>query len=251
MKQRLALRVWIICLLPAPGYAHFHMLIPDQAAPWPGTSVQLTFSYGHPFEHELITTAAPAAIKAYPPGEAPVSPRLSKESERLTYRYRYDVDKRGDHIVVARTVPLLQEAHGEILEAHLKVILHAASQRGWDRSVGQAFEILPLTRPYGLRPGWVFQGKALLGGKPLENAQVEIERYNPEPPGGKIPEDEFVTRSLRTGPGGVFTATLDEKGWWIVTAVARQGLRKHTDGKEYPVVLRSTLCLYVGPLRRG
>jgi cobalt/nickel transport protein len=243
------------CLLVAvPGLAHFHMLIPESPAVWPGSAVRLQFFYGHPYEHELLPAAPPAAIQAYPPGGEPVPLSPAPEAggakagdgQPLVHAYSYGVERRGDHVLVARAAPRFEKEHGEVLEAHLKVVVHALSERGWDRLVGQPLEIVPLTRPYGLRPGWVFRGKALLEGKPLEGARVEIERYNPQPPQGDLPEDEFITRTGTTAAGGVFAATLDEAGWWIISVTARHGTRKGAGGKEYPLVVRSTLCVYVG-----
>jgi uncharacterized GH25 family protein len=111
--------------------------------------------------------------------------------------------------------------------------------------VGQLLEIVPLTRPYGIRPGWTFQAQAFLDGKPIEGATVEVERYNAKP-GIKAGEDEFVTRSSRTAPGGVLTATLDEAAWWAVTVSVRHGTEVGEDKQERPVLLRSTLWVHVG-----
>jgi cobalt/nickel transport protein len=241
-------------LLTVPGLAHFHVLIPESPAVWPGNAVRLQFFYGHPYEHELLPAPAPASIRAYPPDGEPVTPRPAPEAggartgdgQPLVHAYSYGVERRGDHVLVARAAPLLEKEHGEVLEAHLKVVVHALSERGWDRRVGQPLEIVPLTRPYGLRPGWVFRARALLEGKPLEGARVEIERYNPQPPRGDLPEDEFITRTASTAAGGVFAATLDEEGWWTISVTAQHGTRKVAGGKEYPLVLRSTLCVYVG-----
>src|SRR5262249_41914517 len=101
----------------------------------------------------------------------------------------------------------------------------------------------PLTRPYGLQPGMVFQGRARRDGKPLASALVEVERYNSSPP-KELPPDEQITRQVKTDPNGVFTCTLTDPGWCCVT-VETEGGRRERDGKMFPVKRRATFWVYV------
>jgi cobalt/nickel transport protein len=241
----------------ATAWGHYHLLIPERGAIEPGEEVRLLWAYGHPFEHELEPVRAPAALRVRSPGGAvaTVSPCAASGAEtaelQLKRFFCYKTGERGDHVVYAQTAPALDTAAGVLIETHVKVILHVKSQRGWERPVGQPLEIVPLLRPYGLRPGWVFQATALLHGKPLEGAAVEVERYNPAPPEGKLPEDEFITRRLRTAAAGVLTCTLDEEGWWLITVKTRAGRQRDGAGTEYPFELHSTFCIQVGePLGR-
>jgi hypothetical protein len=77
----------------------------------------------------------------------------------------------------------------------VKVVLHVQTQNGWDAVLGATpCETVPLTRPYGLEPGLVFQARTLLAtrGVPdrsLAGALVEVERYHAEninPAGKKV-----------------------------------------------------------------
>src|SRR5205085_8889242 len=99
-------------------------------------------------------------------------------------------------------------------------VLHVQAQKGWDAG-GDGFQLLPLTRPYGLAPGTAFQARASFADKPVAGALVEIERYNAARP-AKLPADEHITRATKTDPNGVVTCTLLEPGWWCITA-ARDG----------------------------
>ena len=130
-------------------------------------------------------------------------------------------------------------------------MLHVQAQKGWDATAEAPLQLTPLTRPYGLQPGMVFQAQALAAGKPLGGAVVEIERYNappaPEPPftpKKPIPPDEQIMRTAKTDPNGVVTCTLTEAGWWCVTA-QRDGGKKERDGKMYPVKQRATFWVFV------
>jgi cobalt/nickel transport protein len=119
--------------------------------------------------------------------------------------------------------------------------LHVRTQNGWDNAVGGGQELVPLTRPYGLRAGAVFQ--ALLRGPGPAGALVEVERYNPSPP-KDLPPDEHITRAVKTDPNGVATVTLPDPGWWAITAV-RDGGTRERDGKNYPVKARCTFWVHV------
>jgi cobalt/nickel transport protein len=105
------------------------------------------------------------------------------------------------------------------------------------------FEMIPLTRPYGLLPGMVFQAQAQFDKKPLAATLVEIERYNPTPP-KTLPPDEHVTRAAKTDPNGVVTCTLPDSGWWCLTA-QRDGGKKAREGKDHPLRQRTTLWVFV------
>jgi uncharacterized GH25 family protein len=132
----------------------------------------------------------------------------------------------------------------------VKVVYHVQAQKGWDGMVQKEFEWSPLTRPYGLQPGAVFQAQLNRGVppdgrllKPVVATVVEVERYNATPP-KELPPDEFITRTVKTDPNGVATCNLPEPGWWCLTASRDGGEREH-QGKRYPVKERSTLWVFV------
>jgi uncharacterized GH25 family protein len=250
----------LVSSFPALCFAHFYIFLPEKPAARPGETVRLRYSFGHPYEHEMVPVDPPVDVTAHAPdgkttslsptgdtAGAPVENKKSKKTKKLVHEYSYEVPRRGDHVLTATAKPVFDGDHGIFLENYLKAVVHARSQRGWDRTVGQKLEIVPLIRPYGLRPGWVFQAKALFEGKAVEGLAVEVEKYNPEPPEGELPEDEFVTRTLRTAPGGVLTCTLDETGWWLINVEMQTPYtRKSPSGEQRHVVLRSTLAVYVG-----
>jgi cobalt/nickel transport protein len=145
------------------------------------------------------------------------------------------------------------EEDGEFLQDDVKVILHVQAQKGWDGVIRTEFELTPLTRPYGLEPGMAFQAELKGGGRPearvvvpsapVAGALVEIEHYHAAAP-KTLPDDEFITRTAKTDPNGVVTATLTDPGWWCLTAAREDGKKPHDD-KSYPVRQRSVLWVYV------
>jgi uncharacterized GH25 family protein len=133
-----------------------------------------------------------------------------------------------------------------------RLVIHVDTQKGWDQGLGESRElsIAPLTRPYGLRPGMVFQVRVRAAGAGITTSHlVEIERYNATAPKA-LPPDEHITFAVKTDSGGVATCTLPDPGWWAVTAIRKFGPKqepatKDHDGKEYPVVDRATLWVPV------
>jgi cobalt/nickel transport protein len=243
-----ALAVVLPVVWASAAWAHFNMLFPDSASVKRGDRVLFVYQWGHPYEHELFNAAAPQSVSVLSPDgkRTDLAKTLEHVAEPTTptrYQFPFRPEQRGDFVFVLTTPAIWMKEDEEFLQDSVKVVLHVQAQKGWDTSAGQTFEMLPLTRPYGLQPGMAFQAQALLDGKPLAGALVEIERYNGTRP-AELPPDEQITRTAKTGPGGVVTCTLTEPGWWCITAHREGGMKEH-DGKAYPVRQRSTLWVFV------
>ncbi len=254
--RKLAVSAGCLCLLLSArlASAHYHILLPDKASVERETPVKFTLRFGHPFEHQMFPTAKPKSVTVITPDGQKLD--LSAKAERYDvpadrkpasgYAWAYSPAHRGDHVIFVCCEPQWMPEEKEFLDDTVKVILHVQTQNGWDAVAGDAMELVPLTRPYGLRAGTVFQvvlrGQPN-GNEPLAAVLVEVERYNPAPP-KDLPPDEQITRSVKTDPNGVATVTLPEPGWWAITAVRSGGTRLR-DGKAYPVKVRSTLWVPV------
>jgi cobalt/nickel transport protein len=137
-------------------------------------------------------------------------------------------------------------------------VLHVQTQKNWDASFKQSesvLKIVPLTRPYGLFPGMIFQAR--VGNKSqkvnpfgegvtsMPSVPIEVERYNPAPP-KKLPPDELITFKTKTDPNGVFTFAFPDPGWWCMTADWQEKDRQWIDaGKQGPLRERTTLWVHV------
>jgi cobalt/nickel transport protein len=247
---RKTLTVVLVLLTAEFSFAHFTMLLPNKPSLKKGETVTLTYQWGHPFEHQLFNALAPVLVDFNPHlGFQPPIPSL--EENFLTdgtrkvrvFRLSYTPDERRDYVFLAETQPIWMEEEGMFFQDSVKVVVHVQAQRDWDHAFGKKFEIVPLTRPYGLQPGMVFQARALKDEKPLAGALVEIERYNPVPP-KVLPPDEHITRTAKTDPNGIVTCTLTDPGWWCVAAQS-DGSTARRDGKEVPVRKRAILWVHV------
>jgi cobalt/nickel transport protein len=244
-----------LLVLAAPAaWGHYNMLLPDKHSVKKGETVTFTYQFGHPFEHELFDAPEPIFLSVRMPDGKGVD--LLKSIEKTTlpgaggkkvaaYRFRFTPEQRGDYIFLLRTPAIWMEEDKEFVEDTVTVWLHVQAQRSRE-GVGYLNAITPLTQPYGLRPGMVFQAE--LGG--LKRSQeapqpppVEIERYNPTPP-KELPPEEYITRMVRADPNGVFTFTLTEPGWWGMTGQWQSDKKEHK-GETYPVRRRATFWVFV------
>jgi cobalt/nickel transport protein len=250
LRRALLLAGTLLFLSPC-ARAHFHMLLPESASAKRGETVVVHYRWGHPFEHQLFDAPAPESVFCLAPSgrKTELKDSLQKIAETsgtkkaTTYRLSFTPEERGDHLLVLKAPPLWMEEEQEFLEDSTKVVVHVQAQKGWDATARDAIEIMPLTRPYGLQPGMVFQAQALWQQKPLAAALVEIEHYNADSP-DKLPADELITRTGKTDPNGCLVCTLTEPGWWCLTAQHDGGQREH-EGKMYPVRRRATLWVFV------
>jgi uncharacterized GH25 family protein len=240
------------------GRAHYTMLLPERHSVKRGDEVTLLCQWGHPFEHQLFDAPAPEQLVVFAPDGQTTD--LTKQLEKVVvvpttgakqvtaYRLRFKALERGDYIFMMNGAPIWMPEDELFYQDSVKVVLHVQAQKGWDAAVGSAFQLTPLTRPYGLQPGTVFQ--ASIGPPSVSNTGrlVEIEHYNAKAP-GSLPPDEHITRTVKTDPNGVATCTLTEPGWWCITTLRDGGKRAH-ESKAYPVRQRATLWVFVDELRK-
>ncbi len=248
----------------APATAHYNMLLPDKHSVKKGEEVTVTYQWGHPFEHQLFDAPKPEHLWLFAPDGK--SKELVDSLEKVevlgdegkkvvAYRVKFKPDERGDYVLVLMTPPIWLESDQEFVEDVVSVVVHVQAEKGWDRDeVHGPLAIRPLTRPYGLTPGSVFQVEVFsrgfrVGEKKPERATVEIERYNATPP-KELPPEEQITRTVKTAPGGVATSTLTDPGWWAITARLDKPTKRHKRGeKEYDVIERATLWVPVDEKR--
>jgi cobalt/nickel transport protein len=262
MRRTTGLVLAALAAVAAPAQAHFNMLMPQTPSAKKGEEVVFLYQWGHPYEHQLFDAPPPDSVVALAPDghSADVTKSLEKiavqagEGKKVAaYQFRFTPDQRGDYVFLLRTPPIWMTEDEEFLQDNVKVVLHVQAQKGWDGALHTEFELTPLTRPYGLEPGMAFRAKlaaddrpntrASLPPSPVPGALVEIEHYHAAPP-KVIPADEFCTRTAKTDPNGVVTATLTDPGWWCLAAAADAGVKEH-DGKNYPVRRRSIFWVWV------
>jgi cobalt/nickel transport protein len=113
-------------------------------------------------------------------------------------------------------------------------------EAGWDEEVGLKTEIVPLTRPYGLWTGNLFQGIVKVKGRPVPYAEVEVEFYNKD---GEIrwSADPMITQVIKADQKGVFTYAMPKAGWWGFAALNQDDKKMQYKGEEKSVEIGAVL----------
>ncbi|UCD71228.1 MAG: DUF4198 domain-containing protein [Syntrophobacterales bacterium] len=222
--------------------AHFQGLIPsdDMVTKSDSKTISLDIAFFHPFEGHYMNMAKPTQFGVLVHGRK--TNLLETLSEKkiggfCAWEATYRIKAPGDHIFYVEPKPYWEPAEDCFIIHYTKVVVNSLGvEEGWDEEVGLKTEIVPLTRPYGLWTGNVFQGIVKVNGKPVPNAEVEVEYYNKD---GTIeaPADPMVTQVIKTDPNGVFTYAIPRAGWWAFAALnTDEGKIKHNgEGKSVEI----------------
>jgi len=254
MKTRIAIQ--LIALGTLLGFAtgasaHFQMIIPsdDMVKQEEPRNVDLDIKFWHPYEGHGMHMQKPAQFGVMIRGNKSsllgnLKPAKFKDMDGDTFdgfKTSYIIKKPGDHIFYTEPVPYWEPAEESFIVHYTKVIVNAFGlEEGWDEEVGLKTEIVPLTRPYGLYTGNVFQGIVKVNGKPVPFTEVEIEYYNED--GSLKPEaNPMITQVVKADANGVFTYAMPKAGWWTFAALNEDDKTMPHEGKEYPIEIGAVL----------
>lgn len=192
----------VLTLFPTLATAHFQTLIPSHDLVHETTPriIRLDMAFTHPMQRgPAMAMGKPVQFGVLGPGghqnlHDSLSPyQINGET---AYRADYRFTRPGDYLFYLQPAPYWEPAEGVMIEHYTKVVVDAFSaETGWDRLVGFPVEIEPLTRPFGLWTGNLFQGVVRRNGQPVPFAEVEVEWLND----GSVtpPADAYVTQVIR------------------------------------------------------
>lgn len=205
--------------------AHFPILIHDADLAATNGPVTVTYATGHPFELDMEPAPRPGRL-IYLDGRGQATNLTSSLQATLfrgdthggAWQVRFE-PARGDGLLALDSAASVDAAQQTVYREYVKVCLHRGRQDGWHRRTGQPLEIVPLTRPYGLRPGLVFTGRLMRGDSPVPDTEVYFERLNERRPApASLPPEPLITFAVRTDASGQFTVALPDPGWWVLGA---------------------------------
>jgi len=237
----------MIFLLVSIGSAHFGMIVPsdDMVTPNDSKRIDLKIQFAHPFEGHLMNMVKPEQFGVLARGQKTDLLNSLKEKKMegsSTWESGFQIKRPGDHVFYVEPKPYWEPAEECFIVHYTKVVVNAFGlEEGWDEEVGLKTEIVPLTRPYGLWTGNIFQGVVKVNGKPVPYAEVEVEYYNEK---GKVksPADPFITQVIKADESGIFSYVMPREGWWGFAALNTDTKKiKHTDGQEYPIEIGAVL----------
>ncbi|MFZ0724504.1 MAG: DUF4198 domain-containing protein [Desulfobacterales bacterium] len=254
MKKSLVFGV--VCLA-AIGWAmsasaHFGMVIPSDAMVMQedGKNVRLQLSFSHPFEMVGMELALPKTFGVVANGKKEDLGRSLKPvkvMDQSAWQADYEIKRPGVYMFYMEPQPYWEPAEDLFIIHYTKTVVTAfGDDEGWDAEIGLKTEIVPLSKPYGLYAGNVFQGIVKLDGQPVPFAEVEIEYYNKEKKAA-APTDYMVTQTIKADQNGVFTYAAPHPGWWGFSALNEADFKIKKDGQDKEVEIGAVLWVHFEP----
>lgn len=232
-----------VLLMVMPLAGHFQVVIPsddiiDEQAK---SNIAIDCRFCHPFEDEIMNMAYPAEFGVVIRGGDKKDLRETLSEYKIegmsAWRTDYKLNQPGDHVFYVVPEPYWEPAEETFIVHYTKVIVNGfGMESGWDSEIGLKTEIIPMTRPYGLYAGNIFQGLVLVDGKPAPLTEVEVEYYN-EGSRHIAPAPPFITQVVKADANGVFSYAMPAAGWWGFAALneGEEKIVSEIDGKSYPV----------------
>ncbi|MDR2152662.1 MAG: DUF4198 domain-containing protein [Helicobacteraceae bacterium] len=237
-----------IAVLAAPLSAHFQVVKTSKSVIEQGDKAEIAIAYEftHPFEQEIMNLVKPTDAGVFVDGKKTSFLGALKEAKKdklSVWSATYAVKSPGVYQFYVDPVPYFEPAEEKFIRHQTKTIVNAfGADEGWDEPIGLKAEITPLSRPYSILKGGLFEGQVLYKGKPAPDTEVEIEYYN-DGKKLKAPNDSFVTLVTKTDANGVFRAALPLEGWWGFAALIDDDETITREGKKYPIELGAVLWL--------
>ncbi|MBN2631159.1 MAG: DUF4198 domain-containing protein [Rhodobacteraceae bacterium] len=246
MKHLLATAA-MVALLAAPANAHFQLIYSPEPNLTDPADLPLKLIFWHPMENgHAMDMAAPVEFFSVFKGEkTDLIPSLKPitfkgaENEAAAYEATLPVKRNGDYVVVLVPAPYFEVAEDVYIQQITKSFVNKGGlPTGWNEPLGLPTEIVPLNKPTNIVAGSSFSGRLLSQGKPLADAEIEIEYIAAEP---DMTANSASTPTVSAMPGGaivaitdadgVFTFGIPKAGHWGFAALGSGPAKEH-DGKE-------------------
>ena len=249
MNQRTIMIMMILAGLlsfPVSAHAHFGMLIPSDSMVMQedNRTVRVQVSFSHPFEGIGMEMAKPRMCRVMVNGNMLDLKDLLKTASVMggtAWSLDYKIARPGVYTFLVEPEPYWEPAEDAFIVHYTKTVLTAfGDDEGWDQEIGLKTEILPLSKPYGLYAGNIFQGIVKLNGKPVPFAKVEVEYYNKDRQ-LTAPTEYMVTQTIKADANGLFSYAAPVAGWWGFAALNSADFTLKHDGEDKDVELGAVI----------
>lgn len=239
-----------LIILAAPAMAHFQMLYTPESALEKAGPIDLKLVFTHPFEagHTMEMEKPERFFVVRKGKEKDLLDTLkpikwtSLTNRATAYETTYRLRGMGDNVFCLVPSPYYEAEEDIYIQQITKMVVNTAGfPTDWDAEIGLPAEIVPLDKPYALWTGNVFRGIVKSEGKPVPNAEIEVEYMNHRPLMAynafarkakvEAPQDAFVTMSIKADANGKFTFGIPKAGWWGFCALGVGPTNEH-EGKE-------------------
>lgn len=234
-----------IFVFTAAAHAHFGMVIPSDSMVMQGENrnIGITLSFSHPFEGEGMELVKPQVFEVTFNGKS-VDLRDSLQTTQVmghsAWETNYRLSRPGVYTFHMTPHPYWEPAEDCFIVHYTKTVVAFHEDEGWDEEIGLKTEIVPLSKPYGLYAGNLFQGIVNVNGKPVPYAEVEVEYYN-ENQDKTAPSDFMITQTVKADANGVFSYAVPGPGWWGFAALNTADEKIKLDGVEKDVEIGAVI----------
>jgi cobalt/nickel transport protein len=244
-----ALMLFLTLIVTGSAWSHFGMLIPSDSMVMQDDdrTVTLMLSFCHPFEMAGMDLVKPKVFDVLA-GEK--KQNLLDFLEAITimdhkaWKAAYPIKRPGVYMFYMEPEPYWEPAEDCFIIHYTKTVVTAfGDDEGWDGEIGLKTEIVPLSKPFGLYAGNVFQGIVKLDGEPVPFAEVEVEYYNKEKKYA-APTEYMITQTIKADGNGVFTYAAPVAGWWGFAALNSADFKLPHDGEEKDVELGAVIWVF-------
>jgi len=251
MKKYSMMFIGVVVLLISvvPAGSHFGMLIPTDSMVMQDDTrtVTVTLSFSHPFEMVGMELTKPKSFSVITGGQTQDlldSLEKTQVMGHTGWKAAYPIKRPGLYVFYMEPQPYWEPAEDAFILHYTKTVVAAfGDDEGWDKEVGLKTEIVPLSKPFGLYAGNVFQGIVKLNGKSVPFAEVEVEYYNMAKK-YSAPSDYMITQTIKTDGNGVFTYAAPVSGWWGFAALNAADFKLPHNGENKDVELGAVIWVY-------
>ncbi len=248
MKKRnlICLPAAIICFSFNLAFAHFGMVIPSDNMVMQSDSkkIDMQLSFSHPFEMIGMPLEKPKqffVIHDEKQTDLLNGLKEIKVMDHLAWSSNFAVKRPGTYTFVMEPHPYWEPAEDCFIVHYTKTIVAAfGDDNGWDQELGLKTEIVPLSKPFGLYKGNLFQGIVKLNGSIVPYAEVEVEYYN-QKNGAQAPTDYMITQTIKADQNGVFSYAVPVSGWWGFAALNSSDKKMEYKGLDKDIELGAVI----------
>ncbi|MHA7879912.1 MAG: DUF4198 domain-containing protein [Saccharospirillum sp.] len=246
------LTVTALALASSSTLAHFGMIIPSDAmvTQQETRTISLDIAFAHPFEQYGMTLVRPSQFRVIHDGtSADLTSQLTPSTylDDEAFQLDYELTRPGAHLFAMSPEPYWEPAEDAFIIHYTKTYVAAFDDdEGWNALAGFPTEIQPLTRPFGLWEGNLFQGIVLLNGEPVPFAEVEVEFINTDS-AITAPSGLMITQTITADANGVFSYAAPRAGWWGFAALSEADHTLPMDGEAKPVELGAVIWVHFEP----
>ncbi|NJL08215.1 MAG: DUF4198 domain-containing protein [Methylacidiphilales bacterium] len=237
-----------VLLIAAPAaQAHFQLAYTPEVNFEKPAAVPMKFVFWHPLEngHVMDMDEPEALVMVFKGEKIDLKSKLKPitfhgaDNKAKAYETVLDIKRNGDYIVALTPKPYLEKSEDKFIQQITKSFLNKGGiPDGWDKPVGLPTEIVPLVKPTNVLAGSSFSGVVLSEGKPVADAEIEVE-FMAAPPDMKANKPGKVTAKapeggaivVKTDANGVFTFGIPKSGFWGFAALGTGPVKEH-EGKE-------------------